>query len=150
MDLRLFKNIVILTGAGISAESGIRTFRDQNGLWEDHRIEDEHFEWLSDLAVEEPCPHCGRRGGVRPDIVWFGEMPHHMEEIYEALDKADYFVSIGTSGNVYPAAGFVRLAWKAKKIEINLKDTEISPAFDKHFIGPASTEVPRFITEFLE
>ena len=235
MDLRLFKNIVILTGAGISAESGIRTFRDQNGLWEDHHIEDlatpeafarnpslvqrfynmrraqlrdpsllpnaahaalveleniwegnfllvtqnvdnlhrragsknllhmhgrldqvfclhcdEHFEWLLDLAVDEPCPHCGRRGGVRPDIVWFGEMPHHMEEIYEALDKADYFVSIGTSGNVYPAAGFVRLAWKAKKIEINLKDTGISPAFDEHFIGPASTEVPRFISELLE
>lgn len=234
MDLRLFKNIVILTGAGISAESGIRTFRDQNGLWEDHRIEDvatpeafarnpalvqrfynmrraqlkdpallpnpahlalvdlentwegnfllvtqnvdnlhrragsknllhmhgrldrvfclhcdEHFEWLLDLAVDQPCPHCGRRGGVRPDIVWFGEMPHHMEEIYEALDKADYFVSIGTSGNVYPAAGFVRLAWKAKKIEINLKDTEVSPAFDQHYIGPASTEVPRFIAEFL-
>lgn len=234
MDLRLFKNIVILTGAGISAESGIRTFRDQDGLWEDHRIEDvatpeafvrnpalvqrfynmrraqlkdpallpnpahlalvdlentwegnfllvtqnvdnlhrragsknllhmhgrldrvfclhcdEHFEWLLDLAVDQPCPHCGRRGGVRPDIVWFGEMPHHMEEIYEALDKADYFVSIGTSGNVYPAAGFVRLAWKAKKIEINLKDTEVSPAFDQHYIGPASTEVPRFIAEFL-
>ncbi|WP_347357887.1 NAD-dependent deacylase [Bdellovibrio sp.] len=234
MDLRLFKNIVILTGAGISAESGIRTFRDQNGLWEDHRIEDvatpeafarnpalvqrfynmrraqlkdpallpnpahlalvdlentwegnfllvtqnvdnlhrragsknllhmhgrldrvfclhcdEHFEWLLDLAVDQPCPHCGRRGGVRPDIVWFGEMPYHMEEIYEALDKADYFVSIGTSGNVYPAAGFVRLAWKAKKIEINLKDTEVSPAFDQHYIGPASTEVPRFIAEFL-
>lgn len=234
MDLRLFKNIVILTGAGISAESGIRTFRDQNGLWEDHRIEDvatpeafarnpalvqrfynmrraqlkdpallpnpahlalvdlentwegnfllvtqnvdnlhrragsknllhmhgrldrvfclhcdEHFEWLLDLAVDQPCPHCGRRGGVRPDIVWFGEMPHHMEEIYEALDKADYFVSIGTSGNVYPAAGFVRLAWKAKKIEINLKDTEVSPAFDQHYIGPASTEVPRFIAELL-
>lgn len=235
MDLRLFKNIVILTGAGISAESGIRTFRDQNGLWEDHRIEDvatpeafarnpalvqrfynlrraqlkepnlapnpahlalvelenlwegnfllvtqnvdnlhrragsknllhmhgrldrvfclhcdEHFEWLLDLAVDQPCPHCGRQGSVRPDIVWFGEMPHHMEEIYAALDKADYFISIGTSGNVYPAAGFVRLAWKARKIEINLKDTEISPAFDEHYVGPASTEVPRFITQFLE
>ncbi|AFY02389.1 NAD-dependent deacylase [Bdellovibrio bacteriovorus] len=235
MDLRLFKNIVILTGAGISAESGIRTFRDQNGLWEDHRIEDvatpeafarnpslvqrfynlrraqlkepnltpnpahqalvelenlwegnfllvtqnvdnlhrragsknllhmhgrldrvfclhcdEHFEWLLDLAVDQPCPQCGRQGGVRPDIVWFGEMPHYMEEIYAALDKADYFISIGTSGNVYPAAGFVRLAWKARKIEINLKDTEISPAFDEHYVGPASTEVPRFIAQFLE
>ncbi|WP_413612484.1 Sir2 family NAD+-dependent deacetylase [Bdellovibrio sp. HCB-110] len=234
MDLRLFKNIVILTGAGISAESGIRTFRDQDGLWEEHRIEDvatpeafardpvlvqrfynmrraqlkdpqiqpnaahlalaelerqwegnfllvtqnvdnlhrragsqnllhmhgrldrvfclycdEHFEWNKDLAIDEPCLHCGRKGGVRPDIVWFGEMPHHMEEIYEALDKADYFISIGTSGNVYPAAGFVRLAWKAQKIEINLKDTEISPAFDRHFVGPASQEVPHFIKEFL-
>ncbi|KYG61808.1 NAD-dependent deacylase [Bdellovibrio bacteriovorus] len=235
MDLRLFKNIVILTGAGISAESGIRTFRDQDGLWEEHRIEDvatpeafardpklvqrfynlrraqlkdpkiqpnpahlalaelerqwegnfllvtqnvdnlhrragspnllhmhgrldkvfclhcdEHYEWNEDLAVDQSCEACGRKGGVRPDIVWFGEMPHHMEEIYAALDKADYFISIGTSGNVYPAAGFVRLAWKAKKIEINLKDTEISPAFDAHFVGPASTEVPRFIKELLE
>lgn len=235
MDLRLFKNIVILTGAGISAESGIRTFRDQNGLWEEHRIEDvatpeafarnpalvqrfynlrraqlksndvqpnaahfalaeleaawegnfllvtqnvdnlhrragsknllhmhgrldkvycqfcsEKFEWLEDLAVDETCPHCGRKGGVRPDIVWFGEMPHHTEEIYDALDKADYFLSIGTSGNVYPAAGFVQVAWKAAKFEINVKDTEISNAFDHHFMGPASVEVRKFVDEFLK
>lgn len=235
MDLRLFKNIVILTGAGISAESGIRTFRDQDGLWEEHRIEDvatpeafardpalvqrfynlrraqlkdpriqpnaahralvelenlwegnfllvtqnvdnlhrragsknllhmhgrldrifclfcdEHLEWTEDLSPNHPCPACGRPQGLRPDIVWFGEMPHHMEEIYEALDKADYFVSIGTSGNVYPAAGFVQLAWKAQKIEINLKDTGISNSFDRHFVGPASEEVPRFIKELLE
>ncbi|MNL11507.1 NAD-dependent protein deacylase [compost metagenome] len=234
MDLRLFKNIVILTGAGISAESGIRTFRDQNGLWEDHRIEDvatpeafarnpelvqrfynkrreqlkdpkvqpnaahlalaelekhwegnfllvtqnvddlhrragsknllhmhgrldqvfciycdEKFTWTEDLAIDHPCPSCNRRGGVRPDIVWFGEMPYHMEEIYEALEKADYFISIGTSGNVYPAAGFVQLAWKAKKYEINMKDTEISAAFNEHFVGPASTEVPKLVRELL-
>lgn len=235
MDQRLFKNIVILTGAGISAESGIRTFRDQDGLWEEHRIEDvatpeafarnpelvqrfynmrrkqlksteiqpnpahfalaelekawegefllvtqnvdnlhgragsknllhmhgrldkvfcihcdEHYEWLEDLAVDETCPHCGRTGGVRPDIVWFGEMPHHMEEIYAALDKADYFLSIGTSGNVYPAAGFVQVAWKAQKFEFNVKDTEISNAFAHHFVGPASVEVPKFVNEFLD
>ncbi|NUN06168.1 MAG: NAD-dependent deacylase [Bdellovibrio sp.] len=233
MDLRLFKNIVILTGAGISAESGIRTFRDQNGLWEEHRIEDvatpeafaqnpalvqrfynlrraqlkdpnlqpnaahkalaqleeiwegnfllvtqnvdnlhrragsknllhmhgrldrifcqfcdEKVDWTEDLLTQHPCPSCGRLG-MRPDIVWFGEMPYHMEEIYAALDKADYFISIGTSGQVYPAAGFVQLAWKAKKIEINMKDTGISAAFDSHLVGPATVEVPRFIQNFL-
>ncbi|UOF01398.1 Sir2 family NAD+-dependent deacetylase [Bdellovibrio reynosensis] len=235
MDLRLFKNIVILTGAGISAESGIRTFRDQNGLWEEHRIEDvatpeafarnpalvqrfynlrraqlksndvqpnaahfalaeleaawegnfllvtqnvdnlhrragsknllhmhgrldkvycqfcsEKFEWLEDLAVDETCPHCGRKGGVRPDIVWFGEMPYHMEEIYDALDKADYFISIGTSGNVYPAAGFVQVAWKAQKFEVNTKETEISSSFSEHFIGPATVEVRKLVNYFLD
>jgi NAD-dependent deacetylase len=233
MDLRLFKNIVILTGAGISAESGIRTFRDQDGLWEEHHIEevatpeafaqnpalvqrfynlrraqlkdpnvqpnaahkalaqleeiwegnfllvtqnvdnlhrragsknllhmhgrldsvfcqfcDERLDWTEDLQTQHPCPNCGRLG-MRPDIVWFGEMPHHMDEIYEALEKADYFVSIGTSGNVYPAAGFVQLAWKAKKIEINMKDTGISSAFNSHLVGPATIEVPKFIQDFL-
>ncbi|MFS4457934.1 NAD-dependent deacylase [Bdellovibrio sp. HCB2-146] len=231
----LYKNIVILTGAGISAESGIRTFRDQDGLWEEHRIEDvatpdafrrdpalvqrfynlrraqlrdpsvqpnaahmalaelekhwegqfllvtqnvdnlhrragsknllhmhgkldqvfclncdEHFTWVDDWDLEAPCPSCGKVGSVRPDIVWFGEMPYFSDEIYAALEKADFFVSIGTSGNVYPAAGFVQLAWKAHKIEVNLKDTEISRAFSEHFIGPASVEVPRLVQAFLE
>ena len=234
MNEILFKNIVILTGAGISAESGIRTFRDQNGLWEEHRIEDvatpeafhrnpalvqrfynlrraqlkdpavipnaahlalaeleqqwegqfllvtqnvddlhrragsknllhmhgrlnrvrclsceEGFDWTEDLAVDEDCPHCGIRGALRPDIVWFGEMPYHMEEIYSALERADYFISIGTSGNVYPAAGFVQLAWKAAKIEVNLKDTEISAAFSDHRVGPAAVEVPHLVRELL-
>jgi NAD-dependent protein deacetylases, SIR2 family len=234
MDLRLFKNIVILTGAGISAESGIRTFRDQNGLWEDHRIEDvatpeafarnpalvqrfynkrreqlrnpnvqpnaahlalaeleaqwegsfllvtqnvdnlhrragsknllhmhgrldqifcihcdERFTWTEDLATDSQCQSCSRAGTLRPDIVWFGEMPYHMDEIYEALDKAEIFISIGTSGNVYPAAGFVQLAWKARKIEINMKDTEISAAFSEHRVGPASEEVPKLVRELL-
>lgn len=226
----IFKNIVILTGAGISAESGIRTFRDQNGLWEEHRIEDvatpeafhrdpalvqrfynarraqlkdpqiqpnaAHFalaelekhwegdfllitqnvdnlhrragsqsllhmhgrldqvfcqsceetsEWLEDLEVDDHCPFCGIRGALLPNIVWFGEMPHHMDEIYAALEKADIFISIGTSGNVYPAAGFVQLAWKARKIEVNVKDTEISSAFEEHLVGPASLEVPKLV-----
>ena len=226
----LFKNIVILTGAGISTESGIRTFRDQNGLWEEHRIEDvatpeafhrdpalvqrfynarraqlkdpkiqpnaahlalaeleKHWEgefllvtqnvdnlhrragsqnllhmhgrldqvfcqsceetsnWLEDLEVDEHCPFCGIRGALRPNIVWFGEMPHHLDEIYAAIEKADIFISIGTSGNVYPAAGFVQLAWKARKIEVNLKDTETSSAFEEHLVGPASLEVPKLV-----
>ena len=234
MNPLLFKNIVILTGAGISAESGIRTFRDQNGLWEEHRIEDvatpeafhrnpelvqrfynarrsqlkdpnvapnaahlalaelekhwegdfllvtqnvdnlhrragsknllhmhgrldrvrclsceEEFDWTEDLTVNEDCPHCGIRGALRPDIVWFGEMPHHVDEIYAAREQADFFISIGTSGNVYPAAGFVQLAWKARKIEINMQDTEISPAFSDHYVGLASFEVPRLVNLIL-
>ncbi|WP_413577787.1 Sir2 family NAD+-dependent deacetylase [Bdellovibrio sp. HCB290] len=234
MNSHLFKNIVILTGAGISAESGIRTFRDQDGLWEEHRIEDvatpeafhrdpalvqrfynarraqlkdpnvlpnaAHFAlaelerawegsfllvtqnvdnlhrragsqnvlhmhgrldqirclsceetmvWEEDLEVNESCPQCGIRGALRPDIVWFGEIPHYRDEIYEALEKADYFISIGTSGNVYPAAGFVQLAWKARKIEINLKDTNISQDFTEHLMGPASVEVPKLVSQIL-
>ncbi|QDK44717.1 NAD-dependent protein deacylase [Bdellovibrio sp. ZAP7] len=234
MNSHLFKNIVILTGAGISAESGIRTFRDQDGLWEEHRIEDvatpeafhrdpalvqrfynarrsqlkdpkvvpnaAHFAlaelekawegefllvtqnvdnlhrkagsqnllhmhgrldqirclsceevmlWEEDLEVNESCPQCGIKGALRPDIVWFGEMPHHMDEIYYALENADIFISIGTSGNVYPAAGFVQLAWKARKIEINVKDTEISRAFEEHLVGPASEEVPKLVKQIL-
>jgi NAD-dependent deacetylase len=234
VNREIFKNIVILTGAGISAESGIRTFRDQHGLWEEHRIEDvatpeafardpelvqrfynlrraqlkdanvlpnkahealarlesewegnfllvtqnvdnlhrragsknllhmhgrldrvfcqyceEHWDYTENLAVDEVCVSCSRRGGVRPDIVWFGEMPYHMDEIYEALDKADYFVSIGTSGLVYPAAGFVQVAWKARKIEFNVKETGISPAFHEHHIGPATVEVERWVNEIL-
>lgn len=230
MNTELFKNIVILTGAGISAESGIRTFRDQDGLWEEHRIEDvatpaafsrdpalvqrfynlrraqlkdpkvtpnaahralaeleaqwegdfllvtqnvddlhrragsknllhmhgrldrvfcvhcdEHWEHADDVALDQECRGCNRRGGVRPDIVWFGEMPHYMDEIYAALDKADYFLSIGTSGNVYPAASFVQVAWKARKIEFNLKETGISPAFHQHVLGAATQVVPEWI-----
>ncbi|KYG65670.1 NAD-dependent deacylase [Bdellovibrio bacteriovorus] len=234
MNREIFKNIVILTGAGISAESGIRTFRDQDGLWEEHRIEDvatpeafqrdpalvqrfynlrraqlkdenvlpnkahealarlesewegnfllvtqnvdnlhrragsknllhmhgrldrvfcqncdEHWDHSENLAVDEACIACGRRGNVRPDIVWFGEMPYHMDEIYEALDKADYFISIGTSGLVYPAAGFVQIAWKARKIEFNMKETGISPAFHEHRMGPATVEVDQWVNEIL-
>ena len=77
-------------------------------------------------------------------------MPHHMDEIYAALDKADYFISIGTSGNVYPAAGFVGLAWKARTIEVNVKDTEISSAFEEHIVGPASVEVPQLVKQILD
>ena len=184
------RNIVILTGAGISAESGIDTFRGAGGLWENHRVEDvatpeafardpglvlrfydqrraaiqeklpnaahialarleaewtgsllivtqnvddlheragagrvlhmhgEHLSawctscdirsrWRAPLLDRPPCPACGARS-LRPDIVWFGEMPYRMGEIYAALREADLFVSIGTSGAVYPAAGFVR------------------------------------------
>ncbi|MDO5090435.1 MAG: NAD-dependent deacylase [Cardiobacteriaceae bacterium] len=225
--------IVILTGAGISQESGIRTFRASDGLWEDHRIEevatpeafarnpalvhrfynarraqlfsgevkenaahlalarlqralpgevtlitqnvddlheragsdvihmhgelgkllclhcDARFETREDCFPETPCPNCGRSGGLRPDIVWFGEMPYHMARIERALRAAEVFVAIGTSGQVYPAAGFMQLAKQAgaKTVEINLEPT--GAACDEGHYGKATTEVPRFVEAVL-
>lgn len=225
-------NLVILTGAGVSAESGVPTFRDSNGLWEGHRIEEvatpEGFRanpalvhqfynlrraalktvqpnaahqalarleqswqggfllvtqnvddlherggterlvhmhgelrrvrcercgaihsWEADTGTDTACPACGRTGGIRPHIVWFGEMPFEMDRIFAALESADLFVSIGTSGVVYPAAGFVSTARAAgaRCVEINAARTEISPAFHEHRIGPATVEVARLAAE---
>ena len=98
-----------------------------------------------DLTRTSQCPHCGATGTLRPDIVWFGEMPKYMDEIYSVLARADLFVSIGTSGNVYPAAGFVQHA-KASgtaTVELNLENTN-SPFFDKSYQGPASQLVSDF------
>ncbi|RZA06285.1 MAG: NAD-dependent deacylase [Proteobacteria bacterium] len=229
------KNLVVLTGAGVSQESGIKTFRDANGLWENHRLEDvaspEAFarnpklvhefynlrraqlkstkpnaahlslakleaEWPGnfllvsqnvddlheragskklfsmhgqltqircssceaapsphheDLSVASVCPLCQRAGGMRPHIVWFGEVPLFLDEIYRALSQADIFVAIGTSGNVYPAAGFVSLiSSRARTIELNAAGTEISRAFAEHRRGPASITVPALVKELLE
>lgn len=217
-------NIVILTGAGISAESGIKTFRASDGLWEDHRVEDvatpEAFERDHELVqrfynirrrqiktvlptaahqaladLEQKWPHefllvtqniddlheragsknlihmhgeilkkrCSDSGLIyacsddlngadfRPHIVWFGEMPLEMERIYESLQSADLFISIGTSGNVYPAAGFVAEAkhYGAETVEINLEPTA-SPYFDKKIHGKAGDEVPLFVKYLLK
>jgi len=227
------RNIVVLTGAGISAESGLRTFRAADGLWEDHRVEDvatpEAFrrdpdlvqrfyderrenilaarpnpahealarldrEWSGDLLIvtqniddlheragasrvlhmhgeglsawctacdarqrwtgilrdEPPCPACGARA-LRPDIVWFGEMPYRMDDIFAALSRADLFVSIGTSGAVYPAAGFVQEAKShgARALELNLERSQGSQWFDETRLGPASDLVPRWVEEVL-
>ena len=226
-------NIVVLTGAGISAESGLRTFRADDGLWEDHRVEDvatpqafrrdpdlvQRFyderrrdilaarpnpahealarldrEWPDELLIvtqniddlheragasrvlhmhgeglsawctacdarhrwtgglrdEPPCPSCGARA-LRPDIVWFGEMPYRMEEIFAALVRADLFVSIGTSGAVYPAAGFVQEAksHRAATLELNLVRSLGSNWFDETRLGPASELVPAWVEEAL-
>lgn len=239
-------SIVILTGAGISAESGLATFRGSDGLWEGHKVEDvatpeafarnpdlvqefynmrrkgakdvhpnpahkalaeleqhwpdrnggtvlivtqniddlherggssnvlhmhgevfqsfctncarehgnEHtdkFECHTDLSTKSECPECGYAGGMRPDIVWFGEMPYYMDKIFEALSNCDLFISIGTSGNVYPAAGFVQqaLASGALTLECNLEPSNVSNAFHDHITGPAGTTIPQLVKTLL-
>jgi NAD-dependent deacetylase len=232
MTLARDANIVILTGAGISAESGLQTFRAADGLWENHRVQDvatpEAFrrdpslvyrfynerrrslatvqpnaahlalarleqawagevflvtqnvddlhdragsnnllhmhgellkarceacrgvhEWLSDLDAASRCPACGG-GPVRPHIVWFGEMPLDMDRIYQALDRCDLFVAIGTSGHVYPAAGFVEaVAPQARTVELNLEASLMASAFREARTGRATDLVPTFIAELL-
>ncbi|MGA9583484.1 MAG: NAD-dependent deacylase [Allosphingosinicella sp.] len=228
------RNIVILTGAGISAESGVATFRGPDGLWEGHRVEDvatpEAFRrdpglvqafydarraklgsvepnaahralarldsqwpgellvvtqnvddlheragarrllhmhgelksawclgcdarmtWEGELSGGPPCPACGEAGRLRPDIVWFGEMPYEMERIDRALLDSDLFVSIGTSGAVYPAAGFVRTARHAgaRTLEINLEPSLGSVYFHAARTGPAGMLVPEWVEEVL-
>jgi NAD-dependent deacetylase len=227
-------DIVILTGAGVSAESGLATFRGADGLWEGHRVEDvatpEAFlrdpalvhafydarrsklgtvkpnaahEALARLDAEWPgelllvtqnvddlheragskrlvhmhgeltkgwclacnqrvpwqgpmgegavCSTCGTGGTVRPDIVWFGEMPYEMERIDAALQRCDLFVSIGTSGAVYPAAGFVQTArhWGARTLEMNLEPSLGSFLFDESRTGTAGQLVPAWVDEVL-
>ncbi|HWQ86180.1 NAD-dependent deacylase [Brevundimonas sp.] len=230
------RNLVILTGSGISAESGVPTFRADDGLWMGHRIEDvampEAFardptrvqdfynrrrrqlaevrpnaahhaladlaarwrgefllvtqnvddlhdrahadtppaggfslihmhgellkasctrtgrvcDWPGDLAAHEPSPH-HPEGRLRPHIVWFGEFPLHMDRIEAALAACDLFVSIGTSGAVWPAAGFVRQARSAgaRTVEINLAPTPGRRLFDEGVYGPATQMVPAFV-----
>ena len=225
--------IVVLTGAGISAESGVPTFRDADGLWEGHRVEDVatpeaydaqpsavhrfydarraalaavepnpahhalarleerlgddllvvtqniddlheragltrvrhmHGEllsalcrgcrrrtpWTGDLGDYPPCPHCGV-SELRPDVVWFGEVPYGMDQIQVALASADLFVSIGTSGAVYPAAGFVQYAalHGARTLELNLQPSEGTHHFEEARHGRAGELVPAWVDSLL-
>lgn len=227
------ENIVILTGAGISAESGIDTFRGAEGLWENHSIYDvatpEGYErdpdlvlrfyderrakletvepnaahvalgrlerefagnlllvtqnvddlherggstkvlhmhgelksalctscgtrssWTATLRERPPCPVC-QAPTLRPDVVWFGEMPYQMGRIERALEVCDLFVSIGTSGAVYPAAGFVNgaKAYGARTLELNLEPSEGTAIFHEARHGPASRLVPAWVDEVL-
>ena len=228
-------SLVILTGAGISRESGLATFRDAGGVWSQVRIEDVatpeafardparvhgfynarraqlrdasvqpnaahralaeldarwpgglllvtqnvdnlhdragsrrllhmHGElmkarcldcravlpWEHDISTLTPCPACEARGGMRPDVVWFGEMPMHMEAIGAALDDCTIFVAIGTSGQVYPAAGFVaEVAGRARTMEVNLEPTAGTALFDEAMHGPATETVPRLVEQLL-
>jgi NAD-dependent deacetylase len=227
-------SIVVLTGAGVSAESGIDTFRAAGGLWEQHRVEDvatpEGFardpdlvlrfydmrraaiqqaqpnaahralahldaawpgellivtqnvddlheragaarvlhmhgrhltawcqacdarpEWRGTLIDRPACPACGAAGALRPDVVWFGEMPYEMDRIERAIANADLFVSIGTSGAVYPAAGFVRWAREAgaRTLELNLEPSQGSGWFHDSRLGPATALVPAWVEEML-
>ena len=223
--------IVVLTGAGVSAESGVPTFRGADGLWEGHRVEEvatpeafeanpvlvhrfynlrraalrtkepnpahlalarlerwggESFllvtqnvddlhdragskplhmhgelrrircercgvvlEWDQDLGVESRCPECRQVGFLRPHIVWFGEMPFFLDRIEEALARCEIFAAIGTSGLVYPAAGFAAMARAhgAHCIEFNLEPTGGRSAFHEHRCGPAGTTVPAWVEE---
>lgn len=229
-------NIVILTGAGISAESGLQTFRASDGLWEGHRVEDvatpeafirkpdmvnefynmrrrqlrevepnaahhalahlaqnwdgdfllvtqnvddlhdraasaaggnnyllhmhgellkarctntgETLDWHEDILPSTISPF-DKSAGLRPHIVWFGEMPLEMERIYKALEKCDIFVSIGTSGNVYPAAGFVAECRNKRTLELNLEPTKGTSMFKESRLGKATEIVPKFVEELL-
>ena len=226
--------IVILTGAGVSAESGLGTFRDKDGLWTRHdlaevatpegyarnpalvldfhnarrrncraaepnaahraiarlqralgdrvllvtqNIDDLHerggspevvhmhgellsalcavcghrWDWPGDMALADACAACARPGRVRPDVVWFGEMPYHMERIGEALGRCRLFVAIGTSGAVYPAAGFVAEASAAgaETLEINLEPSDGAHLFGRHIRGPASLTVPDWVAAII-
>ena len=229
-------NIFVPTGAGLSAESGLGTFRDKGGLWsrfdpmklatpgtfarspddvhafynmrrqnllaaepnEAHRalarleaglaergrlflvtqnIDDLHERagservihmhgelrkarctactsvtpWSEDLSVNHACPHCGETETLRPDVVWFGEVPLHMDAIDDALAQADLFVSIGTSGSVYPAAGFVEQARQLgiRTCEINLEPSDNAQHFDETHYGPATQTVPAWAEKIL-
>jgi len=231
------KRIFILTGAGVSAESGLSTFRDKGGVWSRYKLEEvasiQGYEtdpsfvlsfynmrrnmhvdvapneahialaqlqttWAErggtvtictqnvdnlherggaqsvihmhgeiakarchdcgalapydgDLSLALGCAACGRTGGMRPHVVWFGEMPLFMDEIYAALAAADLFVSIGTSGNVYPAAGFVSAARAAgvPTMEINLEPSGNAGAFTAARYGKASEQVPAWVAEMV-
>ena len=229
-----YERIVILTGAGLSAESGIATFRDKDGLWAKYdisevatpeafarnpqkvldfynmrrdglarklpnaahtalaRLEQEHpgrvvvvtqnidnlheaagsrslihmhgellKAWCKACDTRSPrndkitlqaaCPSCKTVGRLRPDIVWFGEMPYRMEHIYEHLSECDLFISIGTSGHVYPAAGFVAEARGngAHTVELNLEPSQGASYFHETIHGPATQVVPAFVERLL-
>ncbi|WP_448203745.1 Sir2 family NAD+-dependent deacetylase [Azospirillum sp. sgz302134] len=107
--------------------------------------------WTGDLSVEDVCPTCGRKGGMRPDVVWFGEMPYQMDRIYRELGACDLFISIGTSGNVYPAAGFVAEARNAGAlaVELNLEPSLGASLFTETINGPATEVVPAFVETLL-
>jgi NAD-dependent deacetylase len=230
-----YRNIVILTGAGLSAESGLSTFRDPDGIWAEYdygevatpegfaanpakvlefynmrksqsvgvqpnaahlalaRLETDYdgqvlivtqnIDRLHEMAgsrnlihmhgeiAKTLCAHCGHRsqwgeetltvqtlctgchqpGGMRPDVVWFGEMPYQMERIYQALEEADLFVSIGTSGTVYPAASFVAQArgGGAHTVELNLEPSDCASQFHQTIHAKATEVVPVFVDELL-
>lgn len=111
---------------------------------------DGRFSWADPLAEQPPCPDCSERK-LRPDIVWFGEIPYRMNEIQQALLQASIFVSVGTSSEVYPAAGFVALAAEAgaRTVELNLHPSRMSAVFDDVRTGPATEVVPEWVAEIL-
>ena len=108
-------------------------------------------DWPGDMTTATPCPACESAGYLRPDVVWFGEMPYHMERIQAALESCDLFISIGTSGNVYPAAGFVQEASRAgaHTVELNLEPSEGFSLFRQAEHGKATAVVPDYVERLL-
>ncbi|MFO1153632.1 MAG: Sir2 family NAD+-dependent deacetylase [Rhodospirillales bacterium] len=110
------------------------------------------FDWTEDLSVDHVCPACQRSRFLRPHVVWFGEMPLGMDAIYGALDRCKLFLSVGTSGNVYPAASFVshvRMYTRAHTVELNLEPSTGATLFAEVRYGPASEIVPAFVDGLL-
>ena len=108
--------------------------------------------WKDDLGLDTPCPSCQQSGAMRPDVVWFGEIPLEMDRIYEAIAECALFISIGTSGNVTPAAGFVREAREfahAHTVELNLEPSAGHTMFREAVLGPAAIEVPAYVDRLL-
>jgi NAD-dependent deacetylase len=116
------------------------------------RPESKVHQWTGDLTATTPCPTCGESGRLRPHVVWFGEMPLAMAEIEAALGRCDLFVSIGTSGNVYPAAGFVTMVrglGRAHTVELNLEPSLGRSHFAERTYGRAAAIVPAFVARLL-
>ena len=110
----------------------------------------ERFTISGELSSETLCDCCQKPGRLRPDIVWFGEMPYQMDEIHEVISHCDLFISIGTSGNVYPAAGFVEIAnqFGAHTVELNLEPSLVESAFKEKIYGPATKVVSEYLPTF--
>jgi NAD-dependent deacetylase len=108
-------------------------------------------EWTEDIEITLACLACGSLGGMRPHVVWFGEMPFHLDEVFAALAACDLFISIGTSGNVYPAAGFVAEASAngAHTVELNLEPSGGRSHFAECHYGQAGTVVPDYVEHLL-
>jgi len=107
-------------------------------------------EWRAELGVQTHCPDCEKAAGLRPHIVWFGEVPFGLDETFARLRDCDVFLCVGTSGQVHPAAGFVTLTPPhCRRIEVNSKGTQISYAFQEHVVGMAAVELPKLVEELL-
>lgn len=132
------------------ASGGWHPFLSQQAVSQENRATDPSLRWGDDAFVAPVCGHCGA-AAIRPDIVFFGEMPYGMDRIEQAVANTDLFVSIGTSGAVYPAAGFVRTArhYGARTLELNLDPSEGSIFFEETQLGPAETLVPIWVDEML-
>jgi NAD-dependent deacetylase len=108
--------------------------------------------WKGDLSTDVTCPDCGHAGAMRPDVVWFGEMPYHLDRIGDLLTKAGLFIAVGTSGSVYPAAGFAAEAQAngARTVELNLEPSQGPSAFSETVYGPATEIVPAYVDRLLK